>query len=131
MDLGSNSFHLLVAKIDNGEVKPVLTRGEQVQLAVGLNNGLLDQEAVARWLQYLAQFRQVLATLQPDSIQVVGTNALRAAKNASIFIEQGSKALGYYIQIISGREEARLIYLGVAHTLSDDEQARLVIDIGG
>ena len=131
VDLGSNSFHLLVAKIDNGEVKPVLTRGEKVQLAAGLKNGLLDQEAVARGLQCLAQFRQVLTTLQPDSIRVVGTNALRAAKNASLFIEQGSKILGHSIQIISGREEARLIYLGVAHTLSDDQQARLVIDIGG
>ena len=131
IDLGSNSFHLLIAKIDNGEIRPVVTRGEKVQLAAGLKNGLLDHEAVSRGLHCLAQFRQVLDTLQPGSIQVVGTNALRAAKNASEFIKQGSKVLGHSIQTISGREEARLIYLGVAHTLADDHQARLVIDIGG
>ncbi len=131
IDIGSNSFHLLIAKVDNNEMRPMLTRGERVQLAAGLKNGKLSSESMERGFHCLAQFRQVLDSIQPDIIRVVGTNALRAAKNAQDFVEQGSMTLGHPIQVISGREEARLVYLGVAHTLADDQQARLVIDIGG
>ncbi|MBW2690846.1 MAG: hypothetical protein JRC99_13070, partial [Deltaproteobacteria bacterium] len=131
IDLGSNSFHLLIAKVDHGELRPVATHREKVQLAAGLNDGVLSDEAITRGLECLTQFRQVLDTVQPEMLRVMGTNTLRAAKNASVFVEQGSAILGHPIQIISGREEARLVYLGVAHTLADDQQARLVIDIGG
>ncbi|MDF1643858.1 MAG: Ppx/GppA phosphatase family protein [Pseudomonadales bacterium] len=131
VDLGSNSFHLLIAKIDNGEMRPILSKRERVQLAAGLQQGLLNDDAFARGLHCLTQFRQLLNSVEPDHIRVVGTNTLRAAKNAPDFIKQGSEALGHPIQTISGREEARLVYLGVAHTLADDQQARLVIDIGG
>lgn len=131
VDLGSNSFHLLIAKIQHGEMRPVVTHSDKVQLAAGLKNGLLSEEAIARGLQCLAQFRQILDTTQPDIIRVVGTNTLRAAKNAVVFENAAASILGQRIEIISGREEARLVYLGVAHTLADDAQKRLVVDIGG
>lgn len=132
LDLGSNSFHLIVARIEHGEIRPVERIGEKVQLAAGIGDSQrLDCAAIERGLACLARFRQVLDSLQPDLVRVVGTNALRAAKNSNDFIVPAEGVLGCPVEIIPGREEARLIYLGVAHTLSDDEQSRLVVDIGG
>lgn len=131
LDLGSNSFHLLVAKTSHGEMRPVTALGEKVQLAAGLASGRLSPDAIARGLDCLARFRQILDTLKPDTVRVVGTNALRAAKNANEFLSAASTLIGFPVEVISGREEARLIYLGVAHTQADDDRARLVVDIGG
>ena len=131
VDLGSNSFHLLVARLEHGEMRPVATQSEKVQLAAGLRNGRLGEAAMARGLDCLKQFRQILDGVGPTHIRVVGTNTLRAAKNAADFVNEAEAILGQPLEIISGIEEARLIYLGVAHTLADDEQSRLVIDIGG
>lgn len=131
VDLGSNSFHLLVAALSHGEMRPLEARGEKVQLAAGLHDGLLDDAAIARGLEALARFRQVLDALAPGTVRVVGTNTLRAAKNARAFIGPAQAILRQPIEIVSGREEARLVYLGVAHSEADDDHARLVVDIGG
>jgi exopolyphosphatase/guanosine-5'-triphosphate,3'-diphosphate pyrophosphatase len=131
IDLGSNSFHMLVARANHNEMRPIEAFGERVQLALGMKKNCLSLEAVARGLSCLSRFRQALDTLQPDLVRVVGTNALRAAKNAGEFIHPAEVLIGHPVEIISGREEARLVYLGVAHTLADDDSSRLVIDIGG
>ena len=131
VDLGSNSFHLLVAEVNHGALRPLAIRGEKVQLAAGLQNGWLGATAIAHGLETLARFRQVLDTLNPGMVRVVGTNTLRAAKNAGDFIGPAQKIIGWPVDIVAGREEARLIYLGVAHSEADDAAARLVVDIGG
>ncbi len=131
IDLGSNSFHMIVARIDHGELRPIERLGEKVQLAAGLQNGRLDEQAISRGLACLTQFRQVLDRVSPQAVRVVGTNALRAAKNYSDFTLPARAIVGSPVEVISGREEARLVYLGVAHTLADDEKSRLVVDIGG
>ena len=131
IDLGSNSFHMVVAKIEHGELRPIEERGEKIQLARGLNKGALSQESIERGLACLRRFQQVLDSLQPTHIRVVGTNTLRAATNAKVFNKAAEAILGRPIEIVAGREEARLVYLGVSHTLADDDKSRLVVDIGG
>lgn len=131
VDLGSNSFHLLVARVKHGEMRPVVSHQENVQLAAGLKDGVLCAGALDRGLSCLRQFRQVLDAACPDILRVVGTNTLRVARNAQTFDDAAAQILGQRVEIISGREEARLIYLGVAHALADDQRARLVVDIGG
>jgi exopolyphosphatase / guanosine-5'-triphosphate,3'-diphosphate pyrophosphatase len=130
IDLGSNSFHMVVARVNHNEMRPVEEFAERVQLASDMEKNCLSLEAIARGLTCLSRFRQVLDTLKPDRVRVVGTNALRAAKNAGEFIHPAEVLIGHPVEVISGREEARLVYLGVAHTQADDD-ARLVIDIGG
>jgi len=131
IDLGSNSFHLIVARLQHDELRPVETLGEKVQLAAGLIDGKLTREAMERGLDCLARFGQLLERLEPARIRVVGTNALRQAKNRRKFTDAAEQILGVPVDVVYGREEARLVYLGVAHTLADDELSRLVIDIGG
>lgn len=132
IDLGSNSFHLLVAQEFQGEIRILEKRGQKVQLAAGLDaNGHLSKEAQERGLACLREFSQRVQAMQTSNLSIFATNALRVAKNSAEFIEQAEPILGHPIEIISGREEARLIYLGVSHTLSDDSGKRLVIDIGG
>ncbi len=131
IDLGSNSFHLIIAKIEHNEFRPIERIGEKIQLARGLENGCLNDESIERGLACLKGFKQVIDAVKPDIVRIVGTNTLRAAKNAKTFNKKAQQILGQSIEIIAGREEARLVYLGVAHTLSDDDQSRLVIDIGG
>ena len=131
VDLGSNSFHLLVADVNHGELRPLVARSEKVQLAADLENGRLTEAAMVRGLEALSRFRQALDTLNPGAIRVIGTNTLRAAKNAQEFIAPAADLLGHPIEIVAGREEARLIYLGVAHSEADDGASRLVVDIGG
>jgi len=131
IDLGSNSFHLIVARIEHGEMRPVEVLAEKVQLGAGLERGLLGADAIQRGLDCLARFAQVLDSLAPTRVRAVGTNALRQAKNRQAFTEPASEILGSRVDVIYGREEARLVYLGVAHTLADDANSRLVIDIGG
>ena len=132
IDMGSNSFHMVVARLMHGEIRTLEKMGEKVQLAAGLDRfNRLTEEAQERALDCLRRFAQRLQGMPRDSVQVVGTNALRVARNAHQFIRRAEDVLGYPVEIIAGREEARLIYLGVSHTLSDDEGRRLVVDIGG
>jgi exopolyphosphatase/guanosine-5'-triphosphate,3'-diphosphate pyrophosphatase len=132
IDLGSNSFHMVLARLLNGQVQVIDERGEKVQLAAGLSpiNGIAE-DAQERALACLERFAQQLKGLEPQNVAVLGTNTLRAARNSYAFMQKANKVLGFPIEIISGVEEARLVYLGVAHTLADDDGKRLVIDIGG
>jgi exopolyphosphatase/guanosine-5'-triphosphate,3'-diphosphate pyrophosphatase len=132
IDLGSNSFHMLIAQQLQGELRTVEKRGEKVQLAAGLNErGYLSEEAMQRGLECLRGFAKHLRNFKPEAVTIVATNALRVARNRSDFITRAEEILGFQIELIAGREEARLIYLGVSHTQADDEGKRLVIDIGG
>ncbi|MEQ8262976.1 Ppx/GppA phosphatase family protein [Pseudohaliea sp.] len=131
LDIGSNSFHLIVARYEHGELRPSQVLGEKVQLGAGLQNGRLEPDAIQRGLDCLSRFSQMLQSVEPRRLRVVGTNALRQAKNRREFTEPARAILGAPVEVIYGREEARLVYLGVAHTLADDTAARLVVDIGG
>ena len=132
IDLGSNSFHMVVARLEQGELKPIEVMSEKVQLAAGLDQKkILSEEAQQRGLDCLSRFAQRIQDQTRDSIRCVGTNALREARNPEQFIDQAEKILGIPLEIIAGREEARLIFLGVSHTLPNNIGRRLVIDIGG
>lgn len=132
IDLGSNSFHMVVARIDRGEVRVQERRSEKIQLGAGLDaEQRLTAEVQKRALDCLKRYAQRIDGFAPGSVRVVGTNTLRVAKNSTQFIARAQKILGHPIDIVAGREEARLIYLGVAHTLADDKGKRLVVDIGG
>ncbi|QJD59538.1 exopolyphosphatase [Pseudomonas sp. gcc21] len=132
IDLGSNSFHMALARVEHGEMRILERLGEKVQLAAGLNDEReLDEDAMQRGLDCIRRFAQMINGLPVGAVRIVGTSALRDARNRSQFINQVQQLLGHQVDVISGREEARLIYLGVAHTLSDDEGKRLVVDIGG
>jgi len=131
VDLGSNSFHLIIARAEHGEIRPVEVRAEKVQLGAGLENGRLNADAIERGLECLSRFAQLLESVEPERIRVVGTNALRVANNRSDFTRPAEDILRTRVDVIYGLEEARLVYLGVAHSLADDAQSRLVVDIGG
>ncbi len=132
IDMGSNSFHMVVARLVHGEIRTLEKMGEKVQLGAGLDqHNRLTDDAQERALACLGRFAQRLKGMPPEAVQIVGTNALRVARNAHEFMTRAEEVLGYPVEIIAGREEARLIYLGVSHTLSDDLGRRLVIDIGG
>lgn len=132
VDLGSNSFHMVVAQVVHGEIRTIEKMGEKVQLGAGLDrDNYLSPEARERGLACLRRFAERIHSMEADSIRVVGTNALRAARNADYFMQSAEKTLGCPVEIVAGREEARLIYLGVSHTLADDAGPRLVVDIGG
>ncbi len=132
IDLGSNSFHMVVAKAHHGEIRILERLGEKVQLAAGINEDrLLSEEAMQRGLDCLKRFAQLINGMPDGSVRIVGTNALREARNRAEFIQRAQAILGHPVEVISGREEARLIYLGVSHTLADTPGKRLVADIGG
>ena len=131
IDLGSNSFHLAIARLDHGEVRRIDSLSEKVQLGAGFDKDKnLTSEAQARALACLARFAQRLQAIPLRYLRIVATNALRQANNSAQFIEQAEHILKKRIEIVAGREEARLIYLGVSHTLAE-EGRRLVVDIGG
>lgn len=132
IDLGSNSFHMLLAKNHQAEVRVLERIGEKVQLAAGLDDALLLQEdAIERGLDCLRRFAQLISDLPRSSVRVVGTSTLRIAHNRQEFIDRAEKILGHHVEVISGREEARLIYLGVSHSLPSTANKRLALDIGG
>ena len=132
IDLGSNSFHIVIAQLTQGEIRTIDVMSDKVQLAAGIDEKRhLSNEAKQRGLDCLSRFAQRVKDLPIDNVRIVGTNALREAKNSKEFIEDAETILGSPLEIIAGREEARLIYLGVSHTLADDLGNRLVIDIGG
>jgi exopolyphosphatase / guanosine-5'-triphosphate,3'-diphosphate pyrophosphatase len=132
VDLGSNSFHMVVARYSHGQLTIIDRLREMVRLASGVEeNGRIDKEAAARALACLERFGQRLRAMQASSVRVVGTNTLRVARRKQAFLERAREALGHPIEIISGMEEARLIYSGVAHTMPSQPGKRLVVDIGG
>ncbi len=132
VDLGSNSFHMVVASLDNEQLRIIDRLRERVAIAEGLDeNDRLKPKVQERALACLERFGQRLAHMPPSSVRVVGTNTLRRMREARSFISRAQAAIGRPIEIISGREEARLIYLGVTHAHADDSRRKLVIDIGG
>ncbi|WP_040260254.1 MULTISPECIES: exopolyphosphatase [Pseudomonas] len=132
IDLGSNSFHMVVAKPNRGEIRILERSGEKVQLAAGIDEQRqLSEESMQRGLECLKRFAQLINGLPLGAVRIVGTNALREARNRAEFIRRAEALLGHPVEVISGREEARLIYLGVSHTLADTPGKRLVADIGG
>ena len=132
IDLGSNSFHMVISRLRDDHIQVVDKLREMVQLRAGLDaQGCLSEVAQDRAIACLERFGQRIKELPKESVRVVGTNTLRIAKNSDSFLHKANKALGHSIEIITGEEEARLIYLGVAQTLSFDDSRRLVIDIGG
>jgi exopolyphosphatase / guanosine-5'-triphosphate,3'-diphosphate pyrophosphatase len=132
VDLGSNSFHMVVARYTHGQLVILDRLREMVRLGAGLEaDGRLNKDVAARALACLERFGQRLRDMRPDSVRVVGTNALRRARRKEAFIERAREALGHPIEIVSGIEEARLIYSGVSHTMPVGPGRRLVCDIGG
>ncbi len=133
VDLGSNSFHMIIAQMHGSGFKLIDRLREQVRLADGLDKSRnMNAEAQDRALQCLSRFGQRLTGLPAENVRIVGTNTLRSAKNTAEFLDRAEQALGYPIEIVSGIEEARLIYSGVAHSLASDSGSnRLVVDIGG
>lgn len=130
-DLGSNSFRLQICRADGSELTALASLKETVRLAAGLGrDGMLDEPAQQRALASLAKFGEALREHAPDAVHAVATNTLRVAKNAAAFLERAQSTLGYPIEVISGHEEARLIYSGVAHRVPANGP-RLVVDIGG
>lgn len=134
IDMGSNSFHMVLARSNNGDLRLLERLGEKVQLAAGLDEERnLTEEAMQRGLNCLGRFAQLVNGLPEGAVRIVGTNALRVARNQAEFIRRAGLILKHPIEVISGREEARLIYLGVSHTFPSNHptETRLVIDIGG
>jgi exopolyphosphatase/guanosine-5'-triphosphate,3'-diphosphate pyrophosphatase len=132
IDLGSNSFHMVVARIDHGHVKILDRMKEMVRLGGGLDeNNNLSEASQEKALACLRRFGERLKHLPHENVAAVGTNTLRMSNNARIFLFKAQQALGHPISVIAGREEARLVYLGVSHSLANDEGKRFVMDIGG
>lgn len=132
VDLGSNSFHMVVARYSHGQLVIVDRLREMVRLAAGLDEqGRLERSAVERAIDCLERFGQRLRDIKAESVRVVGTNTLRKARRKGAFLDRARAALGFPIEVISGIEEARLVYLGVAHTVPPEPGRRLVADIGG
>lgn len=132
VDLGSNSFRLQICENNNGQLKVIDSIKEMVRLAAGLDeHKKLDPASQDRALNCLTKFGERLRGFSPDQVRTVATNTFRVAKNISEFLPKAEAALGFPIEIIAGREEARLIYTGVVHTLPPNGERMLVIDIGG
>jgi exopolyphosphatase/guanosine-5'-triphosphate,3'-diphosphate pyrophosphatase len=131
VDLGSNSFHMVVARLHHGQLIIVDRLREMVRLASGLgSDGHLDDGSQQRGLDCLSRFGQRLSGLPREHVRVVGTNTLRRIRGGE-FLRAAKAALGHPVEVISGMEEARLIYLGASHSLANTSGKTLVIDIGG
>jgi exopolyphosphatase/guanosine-5'-triphosphate,3'-diphosphate pyrophosphatase len=132
VDLGSNSFYCQIARVDGEQTYPLDGLREPVRLGAGLTSDkMLDDASQARAIASLQRFGERLRSFQPSDVRALGTNTLRVAKNAPAFLKKAQAALGFPIEVIGGREEARLIYLGVTHSLPTTGEQRLVVDIGG
>jgi exopolyphosphatase/guanosine-5'-triphosphate,3'-diphosphate pyrophosphatase len=132
VDLGSNSFHLQICRVVEEQIFLLDSLREPVRLGAGLTRDKrLDRDAQLRALETLGRFGERLRGFPRDAVRAVGTNTLRVAKNADVFLQEAESVLGYPIDVIFGREEARLIYQGVAHALPPSPDRRLVIDVGG
>lgn len=132
VDLGSNSFRLEIGRLENGHLRRVQYLKETVRQGNGLDaDRNLTEEAMQRGWACLARFGERIAGFRPAHVRAVATQTLREARNRDVFLAQARKILGFPIEVIAGREEARLIYLGVSHLLPDSQERRLVVDIGG
>lgn len=132
VDLGSNSFHMVVAKLEDGQVRIIDRIRDMVRIASGLDSdNNLTEEATERALESLRQLGQRIREIPRTNVKAVGTNTLRLAHNSNDFIRRARVALGHNIDIISGQEEARLVFVGVAHSVYNHDGSTLVIDIGG
>jgi exopolyphosphatase/guanosine-5'-triphosphate,3'-diphosphate pyrophosphatase len=132
VDLGSNSFHCQVARVVGDQIYPLDSLREPVRLGAGLTKDKrLDEAAQERALACLKRFGERLRDFDRRAVRAIGTNTLRVAKNAAPFLRKAEAALGFPIEVVAGREEARLIYLGVSHELPVSREKRLVVDIGG
>lgn len=132
VDLGSNSFRLQVGRVTDDQIYPLDSLREPVRLGAGLRpDKRLDEPSQQRALTALQRFGERLRDFPPDAVRAVGTNTLRVAKNAREFLSRAETALGFPIEVVAGKEEARLIYLGVSHSLPPTAERRMVVDIGG
>ena len=132
VDLGSNSFHMIVAKDDNNQIQVIDRIKDTVRLAGGLDeNNNLSDDTMENALKALERFGQRINEIPHENVHAVGTNTLRQASNRNVFLNKARLALGHPIEVISGIEEARLIFLGVAHSVYHDDKKCLVVDIGG
>ena len=132
VDLGSNSFHMIVAELRHGQLAIIDRIRETVRLAEGLSKkGDLSDAARDRAVHCLARFGQRLRDVHADNVRAAGTSTIRRAREDSNFMVEAESALGHPIEVISGIEEARLIYTGVTHSLPANDGLRLVMDIGG
>jgi exopolyphosphatase/guanosine-5'-triphosphate,3'-diphosphate pyrophosphatase len=132
VDLGSNSFHCQIARVVGEQIYPLDSLRDPVRLGAGLNEDkMLDAASQDRALAALRRFGERLRGLDRHAIRAVGTNTLRVAKNAPAFLKLARIALGCPIEVIAGREEARLIFIGVQHSLPPSKERRLIVDIGG
>ncbi|MBZ0112642.1 MAG: exopolyphosphatase [Thermoanaerobaculia bacterium] len=132
VDLGSNSFRMVIARSTAAGLEPIDQLWEGVRLAASLNSAReLSEEGQERALAALSRFGQRIRDFSASNVRAVGTNTLRKAKNAAAFLERAEAALGHPIEVVSGQEEARLIYLGVGHSVPPASGRRLVVDIGG
>jgi len=131
-DLGSNSFRLQISRLVEDQLYTLDSMKDTVRLGAGLGpDKVLDDATQERALACLARFGERLRGFSPAQVRIVGTNTLRVAKNSAAFIARAEALLGFPIEIIAGREEARLIYLGAAHSLPATRERRMVVDIGG
>ena len=132
VDLGSNSFHLQIGRVVDGQIYPLDSLREVVRLGGGLTSEKrIDRATQSAALETLARFAERLRGFPRPAVRAVGTKTLRVAKNAPQFLREARAALGFPIEVIAGREEARLIYLGVQHSLPHSREKRLIVDIGG
>ncbi len=132
VDLGSNSFRLEIARLELGQLQRMEYHKETVRQGAGLDaDRRLSQDAMQRGWNCLARFAERLAGFQPSQVRAVATQTLREARNREEFLTVAQQILGFPIDVISGREEARLIYQGVVHLLPQSDERRLVLDIGG
>lgn len=131
VDLGSNSFRLHIGRYDGEAIRLIKSARDPIRLGAGLDSkGNLTVSAMEAAIESLARFNAILSTYPLSAVRVVATNTIRIANNSAVFLPAAEAAIGYPIEIISGEEEGRLIYMGVASTLNSNER-RLVIDIGG
>ena len=132
LDLGSNSFHLIIARETSNGLQIIDRYKESVRLAEGLgDSGVISESSLRRAFECLSRLAQRLRDIPVHNVRVVGTAALRDARNRDSFLDEAEEHLHHSIEIISGREEARLIHLGVSHFLENKNTPRLVVDIGG
>jgi len=132
VDLGSNSFRLQIGRVVGNRIHPLETLKETVRLGSGLTRDkLLDRASQQRALEALGRFGQRLSDFSPEQVRAVTTDAMRVARNADVVLPQAEAALGFPIEIVGGREEARLIFIGAANALPAASHRRLVVDIGG
>jgi exopolyphosphatase/guanosine-5'-triphosphate,3'-diphosphate pyrophosphatase len=132
VDLGSNSFHMIVGELRHGQIVILDRLRETVRLAEGLSDcGEISADARGRAIDCLSRFGERLRELQAGKVRAAGTSTLRRAGEKSGFIADAEAALGHHIEVISGQEEARLIYDGVISSVPPNDGKRLVMDIGG